>query len=329
MVKISIIVPVYKVEKYLDRCINSILNQTYKNFELILVNDGSPDNCGILCDKFALKDNRIKVIHKKNGGLSSARNAGLDIAIGQYVGFVDSDDWITSDMYEYLLDLIEKYDCDISSVSYMLTKGNEAFRQAPININCYEGVDSLRNYLYEGMSKRVADYPVWNKLYNRQLFNNIRFPIGQLYEDGATNFLLLEKAKKYVKSNKVSYYYYQDGAGITRRGFKQQDLEILEVSNQMLELALKYKDDEINKLTEMKLARSYFSLLSKISFFGIGEEIENKKELVDRLNSQLRKKYFLLLKSPMPINRKIIMTLICININLVKMPVSIYRALKR
>src|SRR4051794_4889210 len=118
MPKISIVVPVYKVEKYIKRCVDSILAQTYQDFELILVDDGSPDNCGKICDSLAKQDKRIKVIHKENGGLSTARNAGIDVAVGEYIGFVDSDDWVTKDMFEYLLNLIEDNECDISSVSY-------------------------------------------------------------------------------------------------------------------------------------------------------------------------------------------------------------------
>ena len=118
--KISIIVPVYKVEKYIHKCIDSILNQTFKDFELILVDDGSPDNCGKICDEYAKKDSRVIVIHKENGGLSSARNSGLDIARGDYIGFVDSDDYIENDMYELLYNLCEENNCDISSCSSII-----------------------------------------------------------------------------------------------------------------------------------------------------------------------------------------------------------------
>ena len=123
-VKISIIVPVYKVEKYLDKCVNSIVGQTYKNLEIILVDDGSPDNCPAMCDEWAQKDSRIKVIHKKNGGLSSARNAGLDACTGDYIGFVDSDDWIEPDMYEYLLNIGMKNNADVSRCEFVIEAEN-------------------------------------------------------------------------------------------------------------------------------------------------------------------------------------------------------------
>ncbi|MBQ4243839.1 MAG: glycosyltransferase, partial [Clostridia bacterium] len=119
---ISVIVPVYKTEKYLDRCVNSIVNQTYKNLEIILVDDGSPDRCPELCDRWAEKDNRIKVIHQENGGMSAARNAGLRIAKGDYIGFVDSDDWIDNDMYEYLYILLINNQADYSTINYDIKK---------------------------------------------------------------------------------------------------------------------------------------------------------------------------------------------------------------
>jgi glycosyltransferase involved in cell wall biosynthesis len=326
--KISIIVPVYKVEQYLKRCVNSILAQTYKDFELILVNDGTPDNCGVICDYFAEQDKRIRVVHKENGGLSSARNAGIEVAEGEYIGFVDSDDWITNDMFEYLLNLIEEYDCDVSSVSYVLSKGEEYLKQSKIEVKCYVGNEILRNYLFEGMSKRIADFPVWNKLYKRHLFNEIRFPQGQLYEDIATNFMLLQRANKYVRSNKISYFYFQDGASITRRGFQNKDLEILIVGDQMMELALSVGDHEIIKLAKMKQARSYFSLLSKISLYGFHDKKSIKDNTVTDLTRKLRRQYILLLKSPMPLNRKIVMSLLCIHINLVKIPIQLFARIK-
>lgn len=328
MPKISIIVPVYRVEPYLERCVESILAQTYHDFELILVDDGSPDNCGTICDAFAKRDSRVRVIHKENGGLSSARNSGLDIALGDYIGFVDSDDWVTNDMFEYLLNMIEENDCDISSVSYVLTNGTSNFKQPPIEIKLYEGIESLRYYLQEGMSKRIADYPVWIKLYKKELFDDLRFPRGQLFEDGATNFILLQKAKRYIKSNKIAYFYFQDGTSITRGGFKEKDFDILIVGNQLVELAMSIEDHNIINLAKMKQARSYFSLLSKIAVYGFANNVSNKEEIISNLTKELRANYSILIKSPMPINRKIIMSLICIHINLLRFPISIYKRYK-
>lgn len=327
MPRVSIIVPVYKVEQYLKRCIVSILAQTYNDFELILVDDGSPDNSGNMCDDFSKKDTRIKVIHKENGGLSSARNAGLDIACGDYVGFIDSDDWITTDMFEHLIGLIDSYNCDIASASYVFSNGETAFQQPNIKIRVYNRKEALRYYMEEGMSRRIADYPVCIKLYKRNLFNEIRFPQGQIYEDVATNFALIQKISKYVKSNKICYYYYQDGISITRCGFKGKDMDLIKVGEQLVSLAATENDDGILELANMKKARSYFSLLAKIAAYGFAEKSGNENEIIAKLTCELRKNYVLLMKSTMPINRKIMMSFLCININCLRIPISIYKRL--
>lgn len=329
MPRVSIIVPVYKVEKYLKRCVDSILAQTYGDFELILVDDGSPDRSGNLCDEFKKADNRIKVIHKKNGGLSSARNAGLDIACGEYVGFIDSDDWITVDMFEHLIGLIDIYSCEIASASYVFSNGESIFEQPDIKIKIYERKEALRYYLSEGMSKRIADYPVCIKFYKSELFDSIRFPQGQLYEDVATNFSLIQKTSKYVKSNKVCYYYFQDGESITRGGFKTKDFDMITVGEQLLSLAAIENDEDILQLAKMKKARSYFSILSKIAAYGFEERLENEKEMITDLTCELRKNYRLLMKSTMPINRKLMMSLLFVNINCLRFPIKIFQAFNR
>lgn len=328
MPRLSIIVPVYKVEQYLNRCIDSILLQTYRDFELILVDDGSPDNSGKMCDDIAKTDKRIKVIHKENGGLSSARNTGLDIASGDYVGFIDSDDWVTKDMFEHLISLADSYNCEIASASYVFSNGETTFKQPNIEVKVFNKKEALRYYMLEGMSSRISDYPVCIKIYKKILFDNIRFPEGQLYEDVATNFILIQKSSIYVKSNKICYYYFQDGGSITRSGFKNKDMDILKVGEQLVTLAEKENDEELLKLAKMKSARSYFSILAKIAAYGIAEEIDNEEELINNLTSELRKNYIALMKSTMPMNRKLIMNLLCININCVKIPIKTFRFLQ-
>lgn len=325
MPKISIIVPVYKVEKYLERCIKSILMQSYQNYELILVDDGSPDNCGNICDEFSKIDTRIKVIHKKNGGLSSARNAGLEIAKGDYIGFVDSDDWITSDMFEHLVELVETYRCEIASCSYTFSNGNVDINQPTITINKYDKKEALKLYLKTGMSSRIADYPVWIKLYKKELFRDIKFPENQLYEDVATNFELIQNVSSYVKSNKICYYYYQESNSITRGGFKHKDMDLFKVGDKLVELAAKEDNEQILKLAILKNKRSYFSALSKIAVYGFGDTFSDEKQLIQKFTEELRKNYWLLIKSEMPINRKIIMTLLCINLNCVKVPIKVLK----
>ena len=203
---ISIIVPIYKVEDYIRKCVDSILNQTYKNLEIILVDDGSPDNCGSICEEYSLKDKRIKVIHKKNGGLSSARNAGLDIASGEYIGFIDSDDWIESDMYESLYNALMKYNADISVCGRYIVKEN---RITTISDTEKAEVFTRREALaelvldeYSGM-KNFA----WDKLYKKELFENIRYPEGKYFEDIFTTYKLFSISNKIVDIKSPKYYY--------------------------------------------------------------------------------------------------------------------------
>ena len=161
---ISIIIPVYKVEKYLEKCIESVLKQTYTNLQIILVDDGSPDNCGKICDEYAKKDSRIEVIHKINGGLSDARNVGINRANGRYIGFVDSDDYIKEDMYEKLINLIKEYNADVSICNlYDVFDGKEYVRNKDNGIHEYSRIDILKEIL---LDKNIQSY-AWNKLYKK------------------------------------------------------------------------------------------------------------------------------------------------------------------
>lgn len=201
---ISIIIPVYKVEKYLEKCIQSVINQTYENLQIILVDDGSPDNCGKICDEYAQKDHRIEVIHKSNGGLSDARNKGLEIAKGEYIGFIDSDDYIESDMYEVLYNLLKQYNADVSICNfYTVSQGKIAIKNAENGIKEYNRIEILKEVLLDNNIQSYA----WNKLYKKELFDEIKYPVGKKYEDIGTTFYLLEKCNKVVVTEKPEYYY--------------------------------------------------------------------------------------------------------------------------
>ncbi len=201
---ISVIIPVYKVEKYVEKCIQSVINQTYENLQIILVDDGSPDNCGKICDEYAKKDHRIEVIHKSNGGLSDARNKGLEIAKGEYIGFVDSDDYIEADMYEVLYNLLKQYNADVSICNfYTVSQGKISIKNAENGIKEYNRIEILKEIL---LDKNIQSY-AWNKLYKKELFDEIKYPIGKKYEDIGTTFFLLEKCNKVVVTGKSEYYY--------------------------------------------------------------------------------------------------------------------------
>lgn len=232
---ISIIVPVYKVEKYLRRCIESILRQTFEEFELILVDDGSPDNCGDICDEYAVKDKRVKVIHKKNGGLSSARNAGIDIAKGEYIGFIDSDDWVDAQMYEYLYTNIKSYNAEISvcgiKVEYddmkEVEKEKKVFNKVtPVVLNREQAMKNM-------VEQDLFDTGAFNKLYKTILFEGVRFPDGRIYEDLATTYKLIHKSDKVVFDDSVKYHYVLNPNSIMRSKFNSKQLDVLVASSEL------------------------------------------------------------------------------------------------
>lgn len=311
---VSVIVPVYKVEAYLDRCIQSILNQTYANLEIILVDDGSPDKCPVICDQYAKKDARIKVIHKSNGGLSSARNAGMDIASGDYIAFVDSDDWIEVNMISHLVGMCESFDADVSDIRCIQTDGTKRIKNDNEMSEVYSGQDIIKRYLFRGLNEQNgAPYTVWRKLYKRNIIINERFEEGILNEDICFNYLILDKCHTYVESNQIMYNYFQNEASITGGKLRRKDFDLLKVCDNLVQLAKSSNNMEILELAEMKKARSYFSLLMRAALNGTDGVAED--ELV-ALQKNLRKNLKILLKSPMSSSRKAICLSFAISRNL-------------
>ncbi len=246
---VSVIVPVYRVEDYLDKCIESIIGQVYSNLEIILVNDGSPDNCGEICDDYAKKDKRIKVVHKKNGGLSDARNYGIEVATGKYILFVDSDDWVELDTAGYLVDLALINSSDIVTVTYapvyegsLPTPDSGTYR-----VRNLDPAEALSDALYGSDSTLHA----WGKLYKRSLFKNVRFPVGRLYEDAGTTYKLIAKSKKVTVSSAKKYYYLQRQGSITKSGFYPQMMDSLYFAREMLGFV------EKNQRKSLSAVRSY------------------------------------------------------------------------
>lgn len=205
---ISLVIPVYKVEKYLHKCVDSILAQTYKNLEIILVDDGSPDNCGKICDEYAAKDSRIKVIHQPNGGLSVARNAGLDIATGDYIGFVDSDDYIAPEMFEKLYFALTENSADISICNYDYV---DSLYQT---MNVYSPVENRLYNSAEIIECLFSEYycyfvTVWNRLYKAEVFSRLRFEEGKKFEDAFIAHHIFLECRKIVTIRDKLYYYLQ------------------------------------------------------------------------------------------------------------------------
>ncbi len=207
-VKLSIVIPVYRVEATLERCLKSIVGQTFRNFEVILVDDGSPDRCPQMCDEWALSDNRIRVIHKENGGLSDARNAGIEQATGEHITFVDSDDFLAADTYEQAMALAERADI----VEFPIYRFYGSKRQAVVCFPEYTYHD-MGEYWLKGKAYEHT-YAV-NKIYRRRLFSEVRFPVGRVFEDVYTLPQLLRRAESVMTTGKGMYYYCANEQGIT------------------------------------------------------------------------------------------------------------------
>ena len=221
---VSIIIPIYNVEKYLDRCIKSIVNQSYENLEIILVDDGSKDNCPSLCDKWAKIDDRIIVIHKENGGLSDARNAGIEIANGNYLSFIDSDDYVHKDFIKVLYELCIKYNSDISMCGVFETSKDEN-----CNFNLEEGNECIK-YSKTILERKDNIFCVaWNKLYKKEVFKYIRYPKGKLHEDVAVINKILYYSNKIAITDLRLYFYYSNPNSIMRSTFSIKRLDALDV----------------------------------------------------------------------------------------------------
>lgn len=221
---ISIIVPIYKVDRYLRRCIDSIINQSYTNLEIILVNDGSPDSSGAICDDYAKKDKRIKVVHQENKGLSGARNAGLEIAQGKYIGLVDSDDYIHPRMYEWLYNSLKESGTEISicGFKYVHTGNYDCESIGKVTAKLISTEELINNmYKPDGMKTIVA----WNKLYSKKIFENYRYPLGKKHEDEFAVHHIMGKVSAAAQIEECLYYYYQRSDSIVGQGYPIKTLD--------------------------------------------------------------------------------------------------------
>lgn len=202
---VSVIVPIYNVEKYLRKCIESIINQDYLNLEIILVNDGSPDNCLTICEEYLKKDQRIRLINKKNGGLSDARNVAIDIASGEFISFIDSDDYVESDYISSLINLVTGFDVKlaVTLANYFKEGKKVEVDNKSLLIKKFSASKGMESMLYQ----EYFDNSAWGKIYHRSLFENIRYPVGLLYEDVPVTYKLIIKSNGIAFSNKKTYNY--------------------------------------------------------------------------------------------------------------------------
>lgn len=222
---ISVILPIYKVEEYLDRCINSLLAQSYTNLEIILVDDGSPDRCPALCDEWAKKDARIRALHKENGGLSDARNAGFTVSTGDFISFIDSDDWIEPDFFRILYEALIANDCDISACNYRKAFEGQALPPVESSYQC--SVLNQNDAMSALIDNRLQQV-VWNKLYRRSVVEGILFAKGKYHEDEFWSYQVIGRSKKVAVTDYVGLNYFQRADSIMGETYSKKRLDAVE-----------------------------------------------------------------------------------------------------
>lgn len=280
---ISVIVPVYRVEKYLERCVKSILSQTYKNLEVILVDDGSPDQCPAICDACAEKDARVKVIHQENKGLSGARNAGIDAASGEYLAFVDSDDYVSPHFIEELYQLLQDTGCAIGQCRFSYVKGDGLVDEGDSAFCIYRG-ESLMEQLYGPEEKATCFVVAWNKLYRAELFKEtgIRYPEGRIHEDEATTYRLFHEAKKLAFLDRALYGYYTENGGSITSVFSAKRLQWLTAHEERIAFFKKNGYEKLLPAAYRKLCDACITF-----YFRCTEQVKDAEELKKELRKRL------------------------------------------
>lgn len=292
--RISVIVPVYKVEKYLNECVTSITNQTYQNMEIILVDDGSPDNCPEMCDSWAQKDNRITVIHKTNGGLSSARNAGIDIATGKYLSFVDSDDTIEKDMLKTMFLAAQKYNAEIVCCGRKLIVSENDIR--PMHCILGEKIYTSEEAMSEVLLGRDIEEAAWDKLYRAELFQNIRYPVGEINEDIPIIGPLLSQCHIIVHVGKAFYNYRLNPNSITKSCYTEKKSVYLKHMQQVQQYVSEHFP-RLNNETEFFLARYAYAALLEMEMNE--QTVQNYKKDYKNYKKILSQNYHTYCKSEM------------------------------
>ncbi|SCZ79715.1 glycosyltransferase [Pseudobutyrivibrio xylanivorans] len=275
---ITVIVPIYNVEKYIHKCVDSILNQTYSNLEIFLVDDGSPDGCPQICDEYAQKDSRIKVIHKKNGGLSDARNVAIDVMTGKYVTFVDSDDYLSLDCIESMYNALVSNDADLAVCNYAyITEDNQIINHP----KCSGKIEVFgqEEALYELLDSRKYSNSAWGKLYRADYFEDVRYPFGKIYEDVPTTYKLFMKADKVAYVEQTNYFYLYNIKAISKQAFKPQRMDAVYFAEDMVKVILK-KYPGLKNVSNRRLFDSYCTVLDIIT-----KDNEYYKEVKDKYDS--------------------------------------------
>ena len=285
---ISVIVPVYNVAPYLPTCLDSILNQTYQNLEIILVASTSKDNSVEICDEYAEKDERISVIHCPPNGLSDGRNRGIEAAQGEYLSFIDSDDFIAPEFIQTLYDIIVEYGCDIAQGGYLRVTETLNIIPESVKSNSEYPISLYTNKEMLMMMNSYGTYIVmtWNKLYHRSLFSEIRFPIGKLHEDVATSYKIFYSAKKIVSFLKPMYFYRQVPTSITGKPYSLKRLDTLEHVRDIVSF---FKERDEYDIYGVALCKLIFTLNSTI--IEVREHIADSDEIQADLKGEMRERF--------------------------------------
>ena len=300
---VSVIVPIYMVEPYLKRAVDSIRNQSHQNLEIILVDDGSKDQCGRICDDYAKADNRIVVIHKENGGLSDARNAGLDVAHGDYIMFVDSDDYIAPDCVETLLNCLNRHNADVSMCSYAVTDSTEYDESIFVKSDGREEVcdrQELLSNLYDANHKDATYFIVaWNKIYKASLWDGIRFPKGKIHEDEATTYKIYDRAKRGVYLHKPLYGYFSAPDSITRAKFNIKRLQWMDA----LDGRIAYFENKIQTMQKSKKSEEITEQISTANGISEIDFLQGQIACAKRARADAAIHYYYPLRDEFPMER--------------------------
>lgn len=305
--KISVIIPVYNVEKYLERCLESVLNQTHSNLEIILVNDGSRDSSLQICEKYAMMDQRIKVISQSNQGLSAARNTGVEQATGEYIAFLDSDDWLELDAYEYLLDALQRSEVDmivagIARTSIENVRHSDTFEEEILTQEQY-----MQRFFKIGW--QGIEYYVCNKLMKASVVKEVQFPVGLTAEDVLATFRYILQVDRVLVSNKVVYNYFRNPQSITAT-FSEKDFDLETIWDMVVVEAQRSQNLTYIEWAKVNRQRVNLALLMRIAVAGNWREnITNYKKSIDRLIHELQQSKSNLLTSRIPLTRKVFVVL--------------------
>jgi len=305
---ISIIVPVYNVEKYIHQCVDSIINQTYKNIEIILVDDGSPDNCGKICDEYAEKDSRIKVIHKENGGLSDARNHGIDAANGEWLMFVDSDDYILPDMAGKLLCVAKENNVRMAVCGVILFDDEKEY--VPSHLTVDKGVYSAEDIFANNIPTSFV--VAWNKIYDKHLFDEYRFEKGRIHEDEIAAHHLIGQCDR-VAVTEEKFYRYRQVAGSITKVFNYKRLDCVYAQYDRFEY---YKECGFDEFASATL-KAYFWSLDKY-FFRIEKTDESKERIKECLKNTRKLLFCYFKEKDISVKEKIMRTVFCVSPSLYK-----------